>query len=469
MTSMFEGKSASMVSDVAIIGAGVVGCALARRFALAGLGVTLLEAGSDILSGASKANSAILHTGFDAPPGSLELACIKAGHAEYLQIREAMGLPLLRCGALVVAWTQDEEAALEGIRMQALDNGVSNVVLVGQERLRALEPQLSIRALAALHVPDEALIDPWSPFLAYVEQALAHGARLQLNARVTGGQFDGEAWQLTTSAGDISARTVINCAGNQGDVVEKLLLGTCDFEIRPRKGQFVVFDKAAHALASAIILPVPNERTKGVVVTRTVFGNLLVGPTAEEQSDRERTEVDHDQLEALIRRGIEILPALAHMPVTACYAGLRPATEKKDYRIAAKPGRNWISVAGIRSTGLSAALGIARYVFGLYASGGREGTPVVDPIIPVVPNLAEHLPRDYAAPGYGEMVCHCELVTRREIEAALARPLPAGDFGGLKRRTRCAMGRCQGFNCGARLAALTKGRFAIPLDGGEVP
>lgn len=456
-----------MVSDVAIIGAGVVGCAMARRFALEGIDVTLIEAGSDILSGASKANSAILHTGFDAPSGSLELACIKAGHAEYLAIREAMGLPLLRCGALVVAWNEAEEAALEGIRAQAIGNGVGNVALVGQEKLRAMEPQLSTQARAALHVPDEALIDPWSPFLAYVEQAMAHGAMVKLNTRVTGGSFDGDAWHIDTSSGSLSARIVINCAGNQGDVIEKLLLGTSDYEIRPRKGQFVVFDKAAHGLASAIILPVPNERTKGVVVTRTVFGNLLVGPTAEEQEDREHTEVDHDQLEALIRRGVEILPALAHMPVTACYAGLRPATEKKDYRIAAKPGQNWISVGGIRSTGLSAALGIARYVFGLYASRGHKGTPVDSPTIPVVPNLAEHLPRDYASPGYGEVVCHCELVTRREIEVALARPLPAGDFGGLKRRTRCAMGRCQGFNCGARLASLTRGRFPVSLDAGE--
>lgn len=456
-----------MVSDVAIIGAGVVGCALARRFALEGASVTLLEGGSDILSGASKANSAILHTGFDAPPGSLELACIKDGHAEYLEIREQMQLPLLRCGALVVAWNEKEEAALEAIEAQARQNGIDNVALVGQARLHEMEPRLSAQAKAALWVPDESLIDPWSPFLAYVEQALALGADLRFNARVTGGTFDGQAWRIGTSAGEVSARTVINCAGNHGDEIERLFLGQSDFQIRPRKGQFVVFDKAAHGLVTSIILPVPNERTKGVVVTRTVFGNLLVGPTAEEQEDRERTEVEHDQLEALINKGIEILPSLAQIPVTACYAGLRPATEKKDYRIAAKAEHNWISVGGIRSTGLSAALGIARHVFGLYLGMGGKAAPVEAPVLPAVPNLAEHLPRDYATPGYGEIVCHCEMVTRREIEAALARPLPAGDFGGLKRRTRCAMGRCQGFNCSARLASLTRGRFPVPLDTGE--
>lgn len=456
-----------MISDVAIIGAGVVGCAIARRFTLAGLRVTLIEGGSDILSGASKANSAILHTGFDAPPGSLELACIREGYAEYLGIREQMRLPILRCGALVVAWNENEEGALPGIQAIAQQNGIVNVELIGRARLHAMEPQISARARAALWVPDESIIDPWSPFLAYVEQAMAHGAVVRFNARVTGGDFDGQAWRIETTAGEIQARTVINCAGNHGDEIDALFLGHSDFQIRPRKGQFVVFDKAAHELVSNIILPVPNERTKGVVVTRTIFGNLLVGPTAEEQEDRDRAATDHEQLEALIRKGIEILPALAAMPITACYAGLRPATETKAYRVSARSNRNWISVGGIRSTGLSAALGIARHVLGLYFEGGGTMAPVETPVIPVVPNLAEHLPRDFATPGYGEIVCHCEMVTRREIEVALARPLPSGDFGGLKRRTRCAMGRCQGFNCSGRLATLTKDRFAVSLDTGS--
>jgi glycerol-3-phosphate dehydrogenase len=456
-----------MSCDVAIIGAGVVGCAIARRFALEGVRVTLIEAGGDILSGASKANSAILHTGFDAPPGSLELACIRDGHQEYLALRDSFGLPLLATGALVVAWSEAEEASLDAIHQTGIDNGITNVERVGQARLRQMEPNLAQGARAAVHVPDEALIDPWSPFLAYVEQAMAHGASVKLRTRVTGGAFDGRHWRLETTTGPVTARHVINCAGNQGDRIEEALLGQSDFHIKPRKGQFVVFDKAASRLVDAIILPVPNERTKGVVVTRTVFGNLLVGPTAEEQDDRDHAEVDHVQLAALVKKGIEILPALADMPITATYAGLRPATEKKDYRMSSKPDRQWISVGGIRSTGLSAALGIARHVFGLYQAMGETPTPVEKPLIPQIPVLAEHLDRDFATPGYGEIVCHCEMVTRREIEVALTRLLPAGDFGGLKRRTRCAMGRCQGFNCSARLAAMTRGRFDVPLDAGD--
>lgn len=448
------------VSDIAVIGAGVVGCAIARRFALHGADVLVLEKGADLLSGASKANSAILHTGFDAPPGSVELACMQAGYAEYLDIRAKMNLPLLETGAMVVAWSEEERAALGPISDQARANGVSDVRLLSAAEIAAREPHLSGRALAALLVPGEHIIDPWSPFLAYLRQAEAHGAEIRFSSEVTGGNFDGSVWTLATSRGDYKAKTIINCAGLYGDAIDRLLLGASDFDIRPRKGQFVVFDKAASALLRTIILPVPTERTKGVVLCRTVFGNVLVGPTAEEQQDRVRATTDEKNLRALVRRAVEMLPALESVDVTAIYAGLRPATEEKHYRISQKPECNFITVGGIRSTGMTAALGIAQHVYRLY---DNSESPVAEPHWPHMPNLAEHLPRDWSAPGYGEIVCHCELVTRREIEAALTGPLPAQDFGGLRRRTRCAMGRCQGFNCQGRIAELTAGHFETPL------
>jgi glycerol-3-phosphate dehydrogenase len=201
------------------------------------------------------------------------------------------------------------------------------------------------------------------------------------------------------------------------------------------------------------------------MMARTVFGNLLVGPTAEEQEDREHASVDHAALDALIDRGVRMLPDLARETVTALYAGLRPATQFKDYQIEALAERNWISVAGIRSTGLTGSLGIARHVASLYAAhfgALKEAAPIWTP----VPNLAEHRPRRYAQPGYGEIVCHCELATRAEIEEALSGPLPAGDIGGLKRRTRAMMGRCQGFYCSAHVAAIAGGRIA-GLPGGK--
>lgn len=455
------------VYDVAVIGGGVVGCAVARRFALEGARVVLIEKGDDILSGASKANSAILHTGFDAPANSVELACMQAGYAEYRRIHEAMNLPLLDTGALVVAWNEADEARLDEIVAHAHGNGVENVRRVARDEVLAREPHLSGDAHGAVLVPDEHVIDPWSAPLAYLQQAMAHGAQVVRSAEVTAGDFDGGRWRLETTRGLINAVKVINCAGLFGDRLEARLLGEASFRIRPRKGQFVVFDKAAAPLLRSILLPVPSERTKGIVITRTIFGNLLVGPTAEEQEDRTRAELDRDTLAMLIEAATQRIPALAGMPVTAAYAGLRPASDDKAYRIQEDADRHWITVGGIRSTGLTAALGIAHHVFARYRT--RHGhLAIADPVWPRMPNLAEHLPRDWQQPGYGEIVCHCELVTRREIEAAFASPLPPGDPGGLKRRTRACMGRCQGFYCGARVVEISAERLAgPPCEGGR--
>ncbi|MEZ5774114.1 MAG: FAD-dependent oxidoreductase [Hyphomicrobiaceae bacterium] len=269
-------------------------------------------------------------------------------------------------------------------------------------------------------------------------------------------------WHLATKRGDIAARLVVNCAGNFGDRVEALA-GRGGFTIRPRKGQFVVLDKTARRFMPTIVLPVPTARTKGIVLCPTAFGNVLVGPTAEDQDDREDASVDEATLKTLIAEGTRMVPALGDEPVTALYAGLRPASERSDYIIDADRGAGWITVAGIRSTGLTAALGIGEHVADLVGEHFRPLSPIAEPVVPRVANLAEHAPRDHERPGRGAIVCLCESVTRDEIEAALAGPLPAGDLGGLKRRTRATMGRCQGFNCLAAVTTLAEGRLARPL------
>ena len=449
--------------DLAVIGAGVVGCALARAFAMAGARVIMLERAADILDGASKGNSAILHTGFDAPPGSLEAACVAAGHAEYLEIRARLNLPLMTCGALVIAWTEEEEAALPALMAQARANGVTDIEPLDAAALRRAEPGLAPQARAAFRVPREYLVDPWSAPLAYLGQAMAHGAELRRGCAVTGGRFDGRSWTLETSQGPLRATGVINAAGLHGDTVDRLLLGRTDFTIRPRKGQFVVYDKPAHALARHILLPVPSATTKGIVVCRTIWGNLLVGPTAEEQDSRDEAATDSATLALLKRRGEAILPGLRDHSVTAAYAGLRPATEDKGYRIARHP-ENMLTVGGIRSTGLSAALGIARHVLGMWETAGWTAPP---PLWPPVPNIAETAPRDWQAPGHGGILCHCERVTRREVEAALTGPLAARSLAGLKRRTRVTMGRCQGYYCAGALAEITRARLAQPMTADD--
>lgn len=450
------------IYDAVVIGGGVVGCAVLRRLALDGHKVLLLEKEPDILAGASKGNSGILHTGFDAPHGSLELSLVQAGYREYRRIAPKLNLPLLETGAMVMAWNEEERTRLDAIEDLARSNGVDDVRRLTQAEILAREPGLSGRAIAALLVPGEHVIDPWSAPLAYIVQAMANGAEVRRGTEVTGGSFDGASWRLDTPHGPVRTRAVVNCAGLYGDIVQGRLTGSSPFEITPRKGQFVVFDKPAAALLSSIILPIPNERTKGALLTRTAFGNLLVGPTAEDQRDRSRAGVDSATLAGLIDYAAGILPGLRDVSVTATYAGLRPATGSKEYQISHDPQCRLVVVGGIRSTGLTSALGIAAYVADLLGAEGDVDDEARH-LWPAVPVLAEHGERDWAAPGADEIVCHCELVTRREIEAALEGPLPARDAGGLKRRTRAGMGRCQGFYCGGRIAGLTAGRLAVPM------
>jgi glycerol-3-phosphate dehydrogenase len=444
--------------DVAVIGAGVVGCAVFRELVLAGARCALIERDPDILAGASKGNSAILHTGFDAAPDTLEARLVATGYRRYMEIRERLHLPLLATGAIVVAWSAEEEARLSGIVARAQENGVS-VQRVGAVALRAREPGLAADARGGVLVPGEALIDPWSAPLAYALQGQANAGVVMRGTAVTGGALADGVWSLATSAGTIRARVAINCAGNYGDIVEAIARPS-PFAVRPRKGQFVVFDKSAYGLARAIILPVPTERTKGVVVCRTVFGNLLVGPTAEDQDERAVATVEQAALEALVATGRRILPDLAQHDVTAIYAGLRPATQFKDYQIEALRERRWITVAGIRSTGLTGSLGIAAHVRALYEENFRTHAPLADPVWTPVPNLAYALPRAAPQEGRSAIVCHCEMVTQAEIEAALTGSLPAATIGGLKRRTRCMMGRCQGFYCTRRVMEIAAGRIA---------
>ncbi len=459
------------VWDVIVVGGGVIGCAIMRRFALSGAKILLLEAGTDILSGTSKANSAILHSGFDAPPDSLEHACMQAGYREYLDIHTRLNLPLLRTGALVVAWNDVQLGQFDGILAKADKNDVTDVKLVSRAALRKREPNLSHNALGAIEIPGECVIDPWSAPLAYLTQAVRAGAEYRFNTTVTGGEFDGKIWRLSTGRGSFSGRAVINCAGNNGDLVERICRQPA-FEIRPRKGQFLVYDKSAASLISAIILPVPTAKTKGVVLTRTAFGNLLLGPTAEEQDDRSAAPVDHDMLQGLIRVGAAILPGLHVHEITATYAGLRPATQFKDYQISAEPGKNWIGVNGIRSTGLTSALGVAAYVEKLFHETYPDSAafgPAPTPKWPKMPNLAEHDMRAYQHGDGSEIVCHCERVTRREIEQALDSDVPAECMGGLRRRTRVMMGRCNGFYCSARISELTKGKISPQMGGDRNP
>jgi glycerol-3-phosphate dehydrogenase len=456
------GPSAAQAApvDVLIVGAGVVGTAIARTLAQYELSCTMADAGNDVGTGTTKANTAILHTGFDATPGSLESRLVRRGAELLRQYAPRAGIPLERAGALLIAWTAEQAAQLTEIEGKARQNGYLAARRIPAQQLYLLEPQLGPGALGALEIPDESIICPWTTPLAYAIEAVRAGVRLALRTRVLGVTEADGLHEVRTSNGVLRCRWLVNAAGLESDHIDAMLGGS-SFTIQPRRGELIVFDKLARPLVNSILLPVPTPHTKGVLVAATVYGNVLLGPTAEDVPDRSDTATTAVGLSSLLDAGRRILPALLDEEVTATYAGLRAATQHRDYQIRIDGGQRYACVGGIRSTGLTASLGIAEYVVEQLADAGltlKERAPTVPVIMPYI-GQADVRPyqdrtRIAANPAYGEIVCHCERVTRGEIQDALASPLPPADVDGLRRRTRAMNGRCQGFYCGAAVSSL---------------
>ena len=467
MTVTSNGPLPSGSYDVTVVGAGVVGCAIARELARRPrLRVALVEAQDDVGQGTSKANTAILHTGFDAVPGSLEARLVREGARQLAAYAAESGIAVEPVGALLVAWDEEQLAALPHLAEKAARNEYGDTRLIDPPELYEREPHLGPGALGALHVPGESIICPWTTTLAYATQSVRHGVDLHLNSRVNGVSWRESAHLLTTARGTLRTRHLVNAAGLHADTLDRHL-GHHDFTVTPRRGQLIVFDKLARDLLHHILLPVPTALGKGVLVTPTVYGNLLLGPTAEDLDDKRATGSTAEGLALLREKGARILPALLDEEVTAVYAGLRAATEQDDYRITAHPEQAYITVGGIRSTGLTASMAIAAHVTELLADTGLDLGPArdLDPVS--MPNLGDAHPRPHqnaqlvaADPEYGTLVCHCERVSRGEIRDALVSTVPPRNLDGLRRRTRARAGRCQGFYCGAAVRELFEGAGA---------
>ena len=455
-----EVASSDPVYDVAIVGAGVVGAAIARELAHYDLRIVWIDEANDVGARTSKANTAILHTGFDATPGSLESKLVRRGYELLGAYAHECGISVERTGALLVAWDDEQLEHLDELADKARANGYDETDRVDAAQLYELEPHLGPGALGALRVPGESIICPWSTTIALATQAVRAGVELRLETRVEDVRWVDDHVELATSGGLTRARCLVNAAGLGADRLNAAL-GHQDFHVTPRRGQLIVFDKFSRALVHHIILPVPSSLGKGVLVAPTVYGNVILGPTAEDLEDRNATESTRDGLDFLLAKGSTIMPDLLDEEVTAVYAGLRAATEHADYQIEAHTDQRYVCVGGIRSTGLTAGMAIAEHVAGLVSGVGVAlgERRALDPI--TVPSLGEASVRPYQRddlirenPDYGQIVCHCERVSLGEVRDAVASPVPPRGIDGLRRRTRALNGRCQGFYCAASIEAL---------------
>jgi glycerol-3-phosphate dehydrogenase len=455
--------------DVVVIGAGIVGSALARMFSGYELSVALLDARDDVGEGTSKANTAILHTGFDATPGTLESRMVREGYHLLADYAKATGIPVEPIGAILVAWDTEQLDALPGLQAKANRNGYPHTEIIDADQVYRELPNIGPGALGGLTVPDESIICTWTTNFALATDAVQRGTTLLLGHRVesvtTEPGHDGHT-VLHTSQGDVRTRWVVNAAGLGGDLLDRMF-GYDRFHITPRRGELLVFDKQARPLIDKIVLPVPSARGKGVLVSPTVYGNVMLGPTAEDLTDRTDTGTSEAGFAFLRGKGEQLCPRLLTEEVTATYAGLRAASDFGDYLIEVGPEQRYVLAGGIRSTGLTSGMAVAAHVEDLLRDVDTITlTPRAElPDPPHMPNIGEAFPRPYrdaariaADPAYGTIVCFCERVTAGEIRDTFTAPIPPTTLEGLRRRTRAQNGRCQGFFCGAEVTALFETR-----------
>jgi glycerol-3-phosphate dehydrogenase len=455
--------------DVVVIGAGIVGCAIARELAGHQLAVALLEARDDVGDGTSKANTAILHTGFDAKPGTLESAMVSRGYHLLSEYATQTGIPIEHTGAILVAWDEEQLDALPSLKDKAEANGYHQCDLIDAEAVYTQVPSLGPGALGGLTVPDESIICTWTVNLALATDAVHRGVTLLTNHRVDTVDPDSDNTTVHTSQGPINARWVVNAAGLGADLIDAKF-GYSRFTVTPRRGELIVYDKLARSLIDKIVLPVPTARGKGVLVSPTIYGNVMLGPTSEDLQDRTATATSEAGFEFLLDKGRRLMPRLLEEEVTATYSGLRAAIDHSDYLIEADAAQRYLLVGGIRSTGLTSGMAVAEYVRDQLAAAGLTLEPRTDlPAPPRMPNIGEAFPRPYqraemiaADPAYGRIVCFCERVTEGEIRDACRSVIPPAAVEGLRRRTRVMNGRCQAFFCGAEVQSLLERETNVP-------
>ena len=446
--------------DVTVIGAGVTGSCIARELSRYELDILVLEKGSDVCEGTSKANSGIAHSGYDAKPGTLKARFNVEGNRLIHVLSSELDFPFKENGSLVLALDEEGRSGIRDLYERGIKNGVPDLRIVERDELKAMEPAVSDSAVCALYAPTGGIVCPFGMNIAFAENAADNGAEFLFETEVTSIERrtdDDEKiyYHIETSKGSADSRIVINAAGVYADRIHNMV-SEKKIHITPRKGQYCLMDKAAGSLVSHTLFQLPTKSGKGVLVTPTVHGNLMTGPTSDESLDAEDTATTAEGLGTVISRASLSVKELPRMTITS-FAGLRAHEDGGDFIIGeAEDSPGFIDAAGIESPGLTAAPAIGVFVAGLVRDilepAEKENFISVRKGIPSMALATEEERQALIKedPAYSHVICRCELVTEGEIRNAISRTLGATTIDGIKRRTRAGMGRCQAGFCLAR-------------------
>lgn len=448
-----------MKTDVVVIGAGAAGCAIARELSKYQVDVIVVDKNEDVGGDASKSNSAIIHTGYDAAPGTLESQLVVAANPMYDEIVKDLDIPFKRTGAILPAITQEQFEQLPAIKEKAFKNHVYDVEYKSGKELLEMEPNLNPEVKGGLYIPRESLIDPFIFVQALAENANANGVQFLLNAKVTDIKTEGNKIKsVVTEKGVIETKYVINSAGLYCDEIAEMV-GKADYKVVARKGQFYILDKNTSCQVEHIVLPIPTKITKGKLMCPTIHGNMLVGPTAEDQDSKLDKSTSTEGLDSIAKDVRNLVPGVNLRDTITQYSGLRPNRNPEGLHFDMYDDlEGYINLSGVRSTGLTLSVAMGKYVVQQMLMSGagfvlkenfikkREGI-IKFSEQPVEVQNALILEN----PLYGNVVCRCETITEAEIMQAIHRPLGAKSVDAVKRRVRAGMGRCQGGFCGPKV------------------
>ncbi len=471
-----------MTYDVAIIGAGIIGSSIARELSKYKLKICMIEKANDVSCGTSKANSGIVHAGYDPVPGTLMAKLNVEGTAMYPKLAEELHFDFKNIGSLVIGFSEEDMKHVEKLYERGKANGVPRMRIINQQELRQLEPNVSEEAQGALLAESAGIISPYQTTWAIAESAVMNGVKLFLETEVhsiTKPEENQKLWTIHTGQGDIQASCVVNAAGLFADEISKMA-GARDFKIKPRNGEYFLLDNKCSSLARHTLFQTPDALGKGILVSPTVDGNILVGPSAGDNEDKTFTATTREGQDLVMLKGEKTIPNIPRRNIINSFAGVRAialnadGSPVNDFIIEEDANAKcFINVAGICSPGLTAAPAIGVYVKDLVqkALKGKKEFEANKDFIAVrkgfesfknaSPERKEQLIEEN--PLYGRIICRCEMITEGEIVDAVKSTVGARDLDGVKRRTRAGMGRCQGGFCSPRVTEIISRELNIPM------